>query len=48
LNAIEKQSVPARNLAEWASAISKYQKVWKEVEPKKAKLAEMTKIVNEA
>jgi len=47
-DAIQKQSQPAANLSQWAKAMSDYQKVWKVVEPKKIKVAELQKTVNEA
>jgi hypothetical protein len=44
-NAIKNQSAPAANLSMWAKAMSDYQKAWKIVEPKKAKVAELQKTV---
>jgi hypothetical protein len=45
---IQKVSAPAGNLAAWAKAMSEFQRVWKQVEPKKAKLAEMQEAVAKA
>ena len=42
-----KISVAAASLCKWAGASSKYQMVTKKVAPKKAKLAEVTAILNE-
>ena len=47
-NAIKNQSAPAANLSMWAKAMSDYQKAWKIVEPKKAKVAELQKTVEQA
>lgn len=47
-NAIFKVSQPAANLSAWAKAMSDYQKAWKIVEPKKIKVAELQKTVEQA
>lgn len=42
------KSEAAANLCEWVIAMSKYQSVWKKIMPKKAKLAEVTQVLNAA
>ena len=44
---IGKKSQPAGNLCTWIMALSQYQIVYKNIVPKKAKLAEVTKILKE-
>jgi dynein heavy chain len=45
---IGSKSVPAGHLCSWILALSQYQIVYKNIVPKKAKLAEVTKILKEA
>jgi dynein heavy chain len=45
---VKKISLAASALCTWANACSKYQLVVKKVAPKKAKLAEVTEVLNEA
>ena len=45
---VKKISIAASALCTWANACSKYQMVTKKVAPKKAKLAEVTVVLNEA